>query len=137
MATGEGEHASSHVGRGGSLRLESRHDLAGEGAQVGDRGVGIDQQDVGGAAGLELLQPRDHLVGHAEQRRGVVLDAVGELVAREIADHAQHALARRVGGRTLALVMDHLQRPRGRHHQRIVGAADPLAFLAEDRDALG
>ena len=50
-----------------------------EGAEVGDRGVGINQQDIGGAAGLELLQLGDHLVGHAEQGGGVVLDPVGQL----------------------------------------------------------
>src|SRR5690349_3414206 len=118
------------------LAGESRHHLAGEGTEVGDRGIGIDQQDIGRTAGLEFFQLGDHLVGHAEQRGGVVLDPVGQLVAGEVADHAQHALARRVGGSSLALVMDHLQRPSRRHHQRIVAPADPLAFLAEDRDAL-
>ena len=72
----------------------------------------------------------------AEQRGGVVLDAVGQLVARQVADHAHHALAGLPGRGALALAVDHLQRAGGRHHPGIVGAADPLAFLAEDGDAL-
>ena len=67
--------------------------------------------------------------------RGVVLDAVGELVAGEIADHRQHALARGVGLGALAFAMDHLQGARRRHHAGMVRAAGLLALLLEERDA--
>ena len=58
--------------------------------------------------------------------------ALGAGAAREIADILQDLAARRDRALALFLVMDDLQPARDPDHHRIIGAADPLAFFAED-----
>src|SRR5438128_1681732 len=58
--------------------------------------------------------------------------ALGARAARQIADILQDLAARRDGALALFLVMDDLQPARDPNHHRIIEAADPFAFLAED-----
>src|SRR5689334_23594986 len=58
--------------------------------------------------------------------------ALGAGAAREIANVFQDLAARRDGPLALLLIVHDLQAARDADHHRVVGAADPLAFLAED-----
>ena len=72
--------------------------------------------------------------GSAEQRRVVLLDRLAGLLALgQVADHAHHALAgvdrpRRVPPREWIICRARATAD----HQRVVGTADALAFLAEE-----